>query len=107
MANSYDLIIIGAGPAGLVAGIYASCSKLNTLVIEKGVIEDRQRPPRKWRTTPGFTRVSPAPQLTEHMHEHAEHFGCKFVKDEVVDLDLAGYEKVIVTKMAAILPRQL
>ncbi|HQD20177.1 MAG: thioredoxin-disulfide reductase [Bacillota bacterium] len=98
MANSYDLIIIGAGPAGLAAGIYASRSKLNTLVIEKGVIGGQAATTEEMENYPGFYQGVTGPQLTEHMHEHAEHFGCKFVKDEVVDLDLAGYEKVIVTK---------
>jgi thioredoxin reductase (NADPH) len=98
LANSFDVIIIGAGPGGLAAGIYASRSKLNTLVIEKGVIGGQAATTEEMENYPGFYQGVTGPQLTEHMHKHAEHFGCHFVKDEVVDLELAGYEKAVITK---------
>lgn len=98
MANSYDLIVIGAGPGGLAAGIYASRSKLNTLVIEKGVVGGQAATTEEMENYPGFYLGVTGPQLTGHMHKHAEHFGCNFLKDEVIDLDLTGYEKVVVTK---------
>lgn len=97
MAN-YDLIIIGGGPGGLAAGIYASRSKLNTLVIEKGTPGGQAATTEEMENYPGFFDGTSGPQLTEKMHQHASHFGCQFVKDEVTAVDFSGYEKVITTK---------
>jgi thioredoxin reductase (NADPH) len=97
MAN-YDIIIIGGGPGGLSAGIYASRSRLNTLIIEKGTIGGQAATTEEMENYPGFFDGTTGPQLTQQMHKHAEHFGCNFLKDEVVDMELEGIEKVIVTK---------
>lgn len=98
MAN-YDLIIIGGGPGGLSAGIYASRSKLKTLVIEKGKPGGQAATTEEMENYPGFFDGTTGPQLTEQMYKHAQHFGCQFEKGEVVDLDLEGPEKTVVTKM--------
>lgn len=97
MAN-YDLIIIGGGPGGLSAGIYASRSKLKTLVIEKGKPGGQAATTEEMENYPGFFDGTTGPQLTEQMYKHAQHFGCQFEKGEVVDLDLEGPEKTVVTK---------
>ena len=94
----YDIIIIGGGPGGLSAGIYASRSKLNTLIIEKGTPGGQAATTEEMENYPGFFDGTTGPQLTQQMHKHAQHFGCQFVKDEVTDMELEGLEKVIVTK---------
>lgn len=94
----FDLIIIGGGPGGLSAGIYASRSKLKTMIIEKGKFGGQAATTEEMENYPGFFDGTTGPQLTEQMHRHAEHFGCQFCKDEVVDMDIEGFEKVIVTK---------
>lgn len=92
-----EVLIIGAGPAGLTAGLYASRSGLNTIVIEKG------RPGGQIATTtvienwPG-TISSSGVNLTEAMAAHARHFGCQTIKEEVVAVDFSGYEKTVLTK---------
>lgn len=96
--SSYDIIIIGGGPGGLAAGIYASRSKLNTLVLEKGGVGGQAASTEEMENYPGFYQGTTGPQLTEEMHRHAQHFGCQFHKDEVVDLDLEGWEKTVTTK---------
>src|SRR5690554_4683041 len=96
--SSHDIIIIGGGPGGLAAGIYASRSKLNTLIIEKGRIGGQAASTEEMENYPGFFRGTTGPQLTQTMYEHAQHFGCQLCKDEVVDLELEGWEKVVTTK---------
>jgi thioredoxin reductase (NADPH) len=98
MTKDFDIIIIGGGPGGLAAGIYASRSKLKTLLIEKGKTGGQAATTEEMENYPGFFDGTTGPQLTEQMHKHAQHFGCQFVKEEVVDLDLGSFEKVIVTK---------
>ena len=49
MSEIYDVIILGAGPAGLAAGLYAGRSRLNVLIIEKG--QDSRRPAFRKRDT--------------------------------------------------------
>lgn len=98
MTQAYDLIIIGGGPGGLTAGIYASRSKLNTLVIEKAKPGGQAATTEEMENYPGFFDGTTGPQLTAKMHQHAEHFGCQFVKDEVVDLHLDGFQKVVTGK---------
>lgn len=94
----YDVIVIGGGPAGLTAGIYASRSKLATLVIEKGNTGGQAATTEELENYPGFFGGITGPQLTAKMHEHASHFGCQFVKEEVLDVNFTGYNKIVTTK---------
>ena len=62
MSKIYDVIILGAGPAGLTAGLYAGRSRLSTLIIEKGQTADRSPSPTRSRTTPArWWRARAAP----------------------------------------------
>jgi len=96
--SNHDIIIVGGGPGGLAAGIYASRSKLNALVIEKGRFGGQAASTEEMENYPGFYQGTTGPQLTRQMHSHAEHFGCQFIKDEVVELQLEGSAKTVVTK---------
>lgn len=98
MAKRYDLIVIGAGPGGLAAGIYAARSKLNTLVIEKAQPGGQAATTEEMENYPGFFEGTTGPQLMVKMHQHAEHFGCHFLKDEVVDVKLDEFEKLVIGK---------
>ncbi|OVE65079.1 thioredoxin-disulfide reductase [Clostridium diolis] len=97
MTNSYDLIIIGGGPAGLSAAIYGGRAKLKTLVINKGVVGGLVNTTREVVNYPGYEQIS-GPELMKNFKKHAENFGVEFLRDEVVGADLSLREKLITTK---------
>ena len=72
----YDLIIVGAGPAGLTAGIYAVRYGLNTIVLEKEVLPGQIAATDLIENYTGFTAIS-GPELMQKFKEHAESAGVK------------------------------
>ncbi|MFC1598555.1 thioredoxin-disulfide reductase [Patescibacteria group bacterium] len=103
MADIYDLIIVGGGPAGLTAGIYASRRKLQNLVITKDIGGQAATVPHV-ENYPGFAKVDGF-ELTENMKKQAESFGSEFVYDEVQkiskDKDVFSAETVTGKKFQA------
>ena len=59
-SNPYEVIIIGGGPAGLTAGLYASRARLSTLLIESGLFGGQMTLPRRLITILAFLKASPA-----------------------------------------------
>ncbi|MFW6237476.1 MAG: NAD(P)/FAD-dependent oxidoreductase, partial [Desulfosudaceae bacterium] len=83
----YDLIIIGGGPAGLTAAIYAARSRLKPVVLEK-ITPGGQVLTTDWlENYPGFPGGLSGPELVERFKEHAEQFGAEFVFDMVESVD--------------------
>lgn len=74
----YDTIIVGAGPAGLAAGIYAARGALKVLIIEKGGIGGQIATSWEIENYPGAPPNSNGPGLTERMREQCEEFGVEF-----------------------------
>jgi len=97
MENSYDLIIIGGGPAGLTVAIYGGRAKLKTLLINKGTIGGMVDTTREIVNYPGYIKVS-GPELMNDFKKHAESFGVEFLKDEVVGTDFSQEIKKVTTK---------
>lgn len=97
MTGTYDLLIIGGGPAGLSAAIYGGRAKLKTLVINKGTLGGLVNTTREIVNYPGYPQIS-GPELMQDFKKHAEGFGVEFLKDEVVSTDFSREEKVIRTK---------
>jgi thioredoxin reductase (NADPH) len=93
----YDLIIIGAGPAGMSAAIYGGRAKLKTLVINKGEIGGQARTTREIVNYPGYKHTS-GQNLMNDFRTHAESLGVEFLKDQVISAELSLEEKVITTK---------
>ena len=85
----YDLIIVGAGPAGLSAAIYAGRAKLKTLVIEKSDIGGQIKITDEVRNYPGVFSTS-GQILTAEMKKQAASFGVKFVLGDVINAELYG-----------------
>jgi len=86
MTKIYDVIIVGAGPAGMAAAIYTGRAMLDTLVIEKG-IHGGQILLTDWiENYPGFPDGIAPFQLMEDFRKQAEKFGAKFQMDEVREI---------------------
>lgn len=98
MSNTYDLIIIGGGPAGMSAAIYGSRSRLNTLVLEaKRKTGGQPSTYHDMENYPGIPETT-APELMENFRKHAEKFNTEFKRGEVTNLEVNGLEKIITTK---------
>ncbi|CAJ0824757.1 6775_t:CDS:2 [Entrophospora sp. SA101] len=80
---SYDLIIIGAGPAGLTAGIYAKRALLKCLILEKSLSGGKLNKTADVDNYPGFTSIK-GPELAEEMTKHANHYKIDWKKEEEV-----------------------
>lgn len=92
----YDLIIIGGGPAGLTAGLYAGRAKLKTLIIEKEIAGGQISSTNAVDNYPASVPNASGMDLSERMLEQAEAY-CDIVYDEVTDLNLEGKVKTIKT----------
>ena len=88
MEPVYDLIIIGAGPAGLSAAIYAERARLNTVVIEKDMASGGQvLTTYEVDNYPGLPGINGF-ELGMKLREHADRLGACFVTDEVEQVKL-------------------
>jgi len=97
MAKEYEIIIIGGGPAGLSAGIYASRSRLNCLLIEKTIPGGLIANAEKVENYPGFPDGVSGLELGELMQRQAKKFGLEIVTAEVQGITLNGGKKIIKT----------
>lgn len=96
MAELYDVIILGAGPAGLSAGIYAARAKMKTLIIEKGIPGGLIFNTSEVDNYPGATKNETGPSLSEKMKQQAEDFGVVFATDEITEVNIREKIKKLV-----------
>jgi thioredoxin reductase (NADPH) len=97
MAEKYDVIIIGGGPAGLSAGIYAARARLACKLIEKAALGGLIVNAEKVENYPGFADGVSGLELTELMQSQAQKFGLDTVIGEVQGLTLNDSLKTITT----------
>lgn len=83
--NIYDIIIIGAGPAGLTAALYASRARLKTLVMESTSCVSQAATASHIENYPGFEKISGF-DLVEKLKKQAVNFGAEFRQDEVISV---------------------
>jgi thioredoxin reductase (NADPH) len=81
----YDLIIIGAGPAGMTAGVYASRGNLSTLMIERGVPGGQMANTEEVENYPGYDSIL-GPELSNKMFEHAKKFGAEYAYGDIKEI---------------------
>jgi thioredoxin reductase (NADPH) len=94
MAEKYDVIIVGAGPAGLSAAIYASRARLKTLVLDESVPGGQMKTTHKVSNYPGFPEDVKGTDLAKAFSAQAERFGAKIRRAiEITAHDLTGPSK--------------
>ncbi|MGW8316371.1 MAG: NAD(P)/FAD-dependent oxidoreductase [Bacteroidales bacterium] len=95
MEEQYDVIIVGAGAAGLSAGIYASRAKLSTLILNEGSVGGQMVLTNEIANYPGVETTS-GYMLAATMKKQAKTFGCRIKSNiRIAEYDLEGKEKRI------------
>ncbi|WP_066290656.1 thioredoxin-disulfide reductase [Bacillus sp. FJAT-29937] len=81
----YDVIIIGAGPAGMTAAVYTSRGSLSTLMIERGIPGGQMANTEEVENYPGFDHIL-GPDLSTKMFEHAKKFGAEYAYGDIKEI---------------------
>jgi thioredoxin reductase (NADPH) len=97
MSANYEIIILGGGPAGLSAGLYAARNKTETLMIEKAMVGGLAVYAEVIENYPGFPDGISGIDLGQLMLTQAEKFGLKTLMAEIQSVDLKGPQKVVRT----------
>jgi thioredoxin reductase (NADPH) len=92
----YEIVIIGAGPAGQTAALYAGRSRIPTLVLERGIPGGELWNTAEVEDYPGFEHIM-GPELADRMQKHAEKFGAIFETAEAVSISADGDDRVVTT----------
>ena len=91
----YDTMIIGAGPAGMTAALYAARSNLKVALLERGIYGGQMNNTAEIENYPGYARIS-GPELAEKMFEPLENLGVEHLFGQVEKIeDHGGYKKII------------
>lgn len=93
----YDIIIIGGGPAGLTAGIYAARSKLRTLILETGLLGGQMTTTDMIENFPGFPKGIPGAELSSLMEGQAKRFGVEIINGEALKILLEKDLRIVKT----------
>ncbi|MDD3632965.1 MAG: thioredoxin-disulfide reductase [Candidatus Cloacimonadaceae bacterium] len=94
----YDVMIIGSGPAGLSAGIYAARSGLKTVILERAIVGGQITSAHQVENYPGFPEAIEGFELTERMRQQAERFQAQFLDEEVTAIGMEGLCKIVETR---------
>lgn len=92
-----DVIILGGGPAGLTAGIYAGRNLWRTLIIEKALVGGNAALTEKIDNYPGFPEGITGEELVKRMENQAKKFGAKILESDVLNIKIDGVWKIIET----------
>ncbi|MCG3400377.1 thioredoxin-disulfide reductase [Staphylococcus massiliensis] len=90
----YDVAIIGAGPAGMTAAVYASRANLSTVMIERGMPGGQMANTEEVENFPGFDFIT-GPDLSTKMFEHAKKFGAEYTYGDIKGIEDKGDYKVV------------
>ena len=95
--TDYEVVIIGGGPAGLTAGLYASRARLKSLLLEKGLVGGQIVNAELVENYPGFPEGISGIELGQLMHQQATKCGLKTITSEATGIELQGEQKIVKT----------
>lgn len=98
MAKSYDVIVIGAGPGGMTAAIYASRANLSVLMLDRGIYGGQMNNTAEIENYPGFKSIL-GPDLSKEMYESSTQFGAEYTYGTVASIVDHGDVKTVTTDM--------
>jgi thioredoxin reductase (NADPH) len=98
--DEHKVLIIGSGPAGYTAAIYAARAQLNPIMITGTQMGGQLMITSDVENFPGFAEPVLGPELMERMRAQAERFGTKMVQDDVIDVDFSVYPFKVVASGA-------
>lgn len=97
----YDTLIIGSGPAGMTAALYAARSNLKVGLLERGIYGGQMQNTADIENYPGYERIS-GPELSEKMYEPLEKFGVEHLFGHVLEVQVEGAVKKVITEDATL-----
>lgn len=92
----YDVVIVGAGPAGMTAAVYASRANLKTVMLERGVPGGQMANTEDVENFPGFSFIT-GPELSSKMFEHSQKFGAEYKYGDLQSVEDHGEYKLLKT----------
>ena len=95
--NIYEVVIVGGGPAGLTAGLYAARAGLKNILIDKGIFGGQITYAEHVENFTGFPDGISGMELGEKMHQQAQKHGLNTISAEVTGLEIKGALKIIKT----------
>ncbi|MBZ6008585.1 thioredoxin-disulfide reductase [Leuconostoc gelidum subsp. aenigmaticum] len=96
--KQYDVVIIGAGPAGMTAATYASRANLSVLMLDRGIYGGQMNNTAEVENYPGFDSIL-GPDLSEKMYASSTRFGAEYGFGTVESIEIDGHNKIINTDM--------
>lgn len=94
----YDVVIIGAGPAGMTAAIYTSRANMSTLMLERGIPGGQMANTEEIENYPGYESIL-GPDLSTKMFDHAKYFGAEYAYGDVKQvIDGKEYKTILAGK---------
>jgi len=102
-----DVLIVGAGPAGLTAAIYAGRALLSTVVLEKGLPGGQLNETDLIENWPGFAEAISAPMLMKQIRAQAERFGASIVLDDVIRIEPGTSVHTVITSSSSYAARTI
>jgi len=96
MSEVHNLVIIGSGPAGYTAAVYAARAQLNPIVYEGSITAGGAlMNTTEVENFPGFTEGIMGPELMDNMRNQAKRFGANLITDDIVEMELGGEVKTL------------
>lgn len=96
MAKSYDVVVIGAGPGGMTAALYASRANYSVAMIDRGIYGGQMNNTAEIENYPGFKSIL-GPDLAKAMYDSSTNFGAEYVYGSVESVEDFGDTKLVKT----------